>query len=332
MTTDNGGAPRVPILSSVDNAWLAVGLKIVGERVPQLRSRTRAIYDAMDFGFYYRPEVNRILFHYAPDTGAAPCCYDTIVSESRIAYYVGVAKGDLPSKVFYGPVRTFPETCAGSFQETRPEGFTRTYEGQSVYEGTYPTATGRLVPSWGGSMFEALMPTLFVPEEEWGPASWRVNHPNTVDAQIDHGINVAGYGAWGFSPSADTDRRLRDLRRRRRRHGPERERVQPRPHAGRPRLGRPGLPGRPAVPDPPQSAYTNGVVTPHATFLGLRWRPREALASLAKLERDYGAFTKWGFYDAVNVGHGEDEGTELGLVPLARPGDDHGRARQRARP
>ena len=28
-----------------------------------------------------------------------------------------------------------------------------------------------------------------------------MNHPLTVDAQIDHGLNVAGYGAWGFSPS-----------------------------------------------------------------------------------------------------------------------------------
>ncbi len=304
--------------------------KIVGERVPQLRSRTRAIYDAMDFGFYYRPEVNRILFHYAPDTGAAPCCYDTIVSESRIAYYVGVAKGDLPSKVFYGPVRTFPETCAGSFQETRPEGFTRTYEGQSVYEGTYPTATGRLVPSWGGSMFEALMPTLFVPEEEWGPASWRVNHPNTVDAQIDHGINVAGYGAWGFSPSADTDRRLRDLRRRRRRHGPERERVQPRPHAGRPRL----TTGLPAARRARPAAERLHERRRHAA----RHVPRPALAPArgARLAREARArlrrVHKWGFYDAVNVGHGEDEGRPLGLVPLARPGDDHGRARQRARP
>ena len=35
-----------------------------------------------------------------------------------------------------GRVRTFPETCAGSFQETRPEGFTRTYGGRSVFEGS----------------------------------------------------------------------------------------------------------------------------------------------------------------------------------------------------
>jgi hypothetical protein len=87
-----------PILSSVDNGWLAVGLRIVATSVPELASRANAIYDTMDFGFYYRPEVNRILFHYVPDTGEAPCCYDTYVSESRIATYIGIAKGEIPAR------------------------------------------------------------------------------------------------------------------------------------------------------------------------------------------------------------------------------------------
>jgi len=77
------GAPLTPILSSVDNGWLATGLHLVARGVPELAVRAGALFDSMDFGFYYRPQVNRILFSYAPDTGAAPCCYDTIVSESR---------------------------------------------------------------------------------------------------------------------------------------------------------------------------------------------------------------------------------------------------------
>src|SRR3954451_10829214 len=76
------GEPLTPILSSVDNGWLATALKTVKSSVPELASRAGALYDSMDFGFYYRPDVNRILFHYAPDTGDAPCCYDTVVSES----------------------------------------------------------------------------------------------------------------------------------------------------------------------------------------------------------------------------------------------------------
>jgi hypothetical protein len=79
------GEPLTPILSSVDNGWLATALHLVRIRVPELSERAEALFVRMNFGFYYQPEVNRILFHYAPSTGAAPCCYDTIVSESRIA-------------------------------------------------------------------------------------------------------------------------------------------------------------------------------------------------------------------------------------------------------
>ena len=68
------GAPLTPILSSVDNGWLATALHLVRHSLPELSERAGALFDAMDFGFYYRPEVNRILFSYAPSTGAAPCC------------------------------------------------------------------------------------------------------------------------------------------------------------------------------------------------------------------------------------------------------------------
>jgi hypothetical protein len=297
------GEPLTPILSSVDNGWLATGLEIVRNSVPELSSRSGALYDSMDFGFYYRPEVNRILFHYAPSTGAAPCCYDTIVSESRIASYIGIAKGEIPSREYFGTWRTFPDTCDWSWQETRPVGYHRTYYGVGVFEGAYEYNGWRIVPGWGGSMFEALMPTLFVPEEQWAPNSWGLNHPLTVRAQIHHGLEEAQYGYWGFSPAnvpeggyaaygvdgvgmdpngypSNNDRTLVD-------HGFS------------------GCPGREPKPDPAPAEYTNGVVTPHAAFLALRYAPDKALKNLIKLERDFdGFYTKWGFHDSVNVDTG----------------------------
>src|SRR3954452_14832113 len=42
------GSAVTPILSSVDNGWLAVGLKIVADSVPQVSRQARALYDAMD--------------------------------------------------------------------------------------------------------------------------------------------------------------------------------------------------------------------------------------------------------------------------------------------
>jgi Protein of unknown function (DUF3131) len=195
------GAPLTPILSSVDNGWLAVGLRLVQRRVPELAARADALFDSMSFGFHYRPAVNRIAFYYAPSTGESPCCYDTVVSESRIASYIGIAKGELPPKEYYGTWRSFPDTCDWSWQETRPIGVNRTYFGVNVFEGAYPYNGTRVTPSWGGSMFEALMPALFVPEERWAPRSWGINHPLTVKAQIYHGLHEARYGYWGFSPS-----------------------------------------------------------------------------------------------------------------------------------
>jgi hypothetical protein len=170
-----------------------------------------------------------------------------------------------------------------------------------VFEGAYPYAGTRLVPSWGGSMFEALMPALFVPEEKWAPMSWGRNHPLTVNAQIYHGMTEAGYGYWGFSPAnkpegdygawgvdgagmdpngmpSNEDNTLVD-------HG----------------YNAPGC-VRPAQPDPPPSAYTNGVVTPHAAFLALRFAPAAARADIARLASNFpGLFGKWGFRDSVNV-------------------------------
>jgi hypothetical protein len=76
----------------------------------------------------------------------------------------------------------------------QPVGVTRTYLGIDVYEGAYTYRGKRIVPGWGGSMFEELMPNVFVPEEVWGPRSWGRNHPLHVRAQIEHGMVEAGYG------------------------------------------------------------------------------------------------------------------------------------------
>jgi hypothetical protein len=130
-----------------------------------------------------------------------------------------------------------------------------------------------------------------------------------VDAQIHPGLKEAGYGYWGFSPSnipeggydaygvdgigsnpdgyySNEDRTLVD----------------------------PGFPGcRDPKPDPPPSAYTNGVVTPHAAALALRYRPEAAVADLRKLERDFPVYTPLGFLDSVNVDSGVASSSYLSL-------------------
>ena len=153
------------------------------------------------------------------------------------------------------------------------------------------------------------MPPLFVPEERWGPGSWAANHPLTVDAQIDHGLNVAGNDTWGFSPSANTLGGYSEF-------GVDAIGMNA---GGYPSnldgtlvdRGYGGCPGRAPLPDPPPGAYTDDIVTPHAAALALRYRAREARAALAALEDE--AWTPLGFYDAVNVDTGEPEHSYLSL-------------------
>ncbi len=296
-----------PILSSVDNGWLATGLYIVANSVPEVAADALAIFESMDFGFYYQADVNRILFHYQPDNGSAPCCYDTIVSESRIATYIGIFKGEIPSKAYFGQWRTFPDTCDWSWQETKPLGFNATYLGVNVFEGAYPYENFLVVPGWGGSMFEALMPALFVPEEKWAPTSWAVNHPLTVTAQMHHGLVEAEYGYWGFSPANVPEGGYTE-------YGVDALGLNPQGYKSNNNgtyVDR-GFAGcRDGAPDP--TTYPNGVVTPHAAFLALRWAPDMALDNLANLRDDFdGMYGEWGFRDTVNVDTGFVSGTNAG--------------------
>src|SRR3954451_17265071 len=128
----NGAKIEPPIvdknwLSSVDNGWLAVGLKVVANSVPKLRRQAQALYDGMDFGVYYVPEVGRVRFHITPgDPAASPCCYDTVVSESRIVDYLGIANGQLPPSAYFHRWRTFPDSCDYAWTEAKGIGVTKT--------------------------------------------------------------------------------------------------------------------------------------------------------------------------------------------------------------
>ena len=148
------------------------------------------------------------------------------------------------------------------------------------------------------------MPTCSCPRTAGRPGSWGVNHPLTVRAQIHHGLREAGYGYWGFSPANVPEGGYAV-------YGVDAIGMDPDGYPSNKDStlvdrGFAGCPGRPAMPDPPPSAYTNGVVTPHAAFLALRYAPREALANLRRLERDFpGLYGRWGFRDSVNVDTGD---------------------------
>ena len=211
-----------PFLSSVDNGWLATGLKIVIDQVPSLAKQAHRVLDPMDFGYYYNPAENQIRGGFwvedpTPKPGEGARCRATTAAATTSTTPATTTARSTPSR---GWPATWASRTSRSRRSTtsapsarsrartatragpsRPVGHYETYLGQRVFEGAYQYRGMKMIPTWGGSMFEALMVPLFVPEEKWGTKSWALTHPTYVRAQIEHGMDEAKYGYWGFSPS-----------------------------------------------------------------------------------------------------------------------------------
>ena len=341
--------PVVPFASSVDNGWLASGLLMVANAVPELHDRARELAESMNFSCYYDPNAKgpdgggliRGGFWLTPQGGSVPgdYCemgeqvqytghhYGAFNTEPRIASYIGIALGQIPPVHYFGGWRTFPDTCDWSWPETKPIGVWRTYLGIDVFEGAYPYDDQLIVPTWGGSMFEALMVPLVVPEEEWGPASWAVTHPLYVESQVEFGLDEADYGYWGFSPSSNPAGGYRE-------YGVDAIGMEPNGYTAdveRRTLVDGGW-DDPECFRPPSaiSDYGQGVVTPHAAFLALDFAREEALDNLANLADDFdGLYGRGGFKDAVNVATGQvadrylalDQGMVIAAIANELTGD-----------
>jgi hypothetical protein len=242
-----------------------------------------------------------------------------------MASYLGIASGQIPQRHYFGTFRTFHnDNCDYAWTEQRAVGEWKEYLGVRVFEGAYKYAGRRLIPTWGGSMFEALMVPLFVPEEQWGAKSWALTHPTYVRAQIEHGMDEAKYGYWGFSPSNNPAGGYRE-------YGVDPIGMEPNGYASdqeRTFVDYGYGDCRPAQKEP--SKYGQGVVTPHASFLAYRFAPKAALQNLANLREDFGAYGPGGFYDAINVTTGEmserylslDQGMVMAALGNALAGDD----------
>ncbi|WP_181767451.1 glucoamylase family protein [Streptomyces albidus (ex Kaewkla and Franco 2022)] len=299
------GDPVRPFLSSVDNAWLVTGLRIAAEADPSLRPRVKKLLSTADWGFYYTPfdpadpAKNPGQIHggyWTDDDTFTGHWYGALNTEPRMASYLGIADGSLPSEHYWHTFRTMvPE----NEQEQIPEGEYVTVDGVKVWRGHYTYRGRKLIPSWGGSMFEALMVPLFVPEGEWSPKAWGVTHKRYIRSHIEHGLEEEKYGYWGFSPANI-------------------------PSGGYSEYG------VDAIGMTTEGYNSKGVVTPHASFLAMQFEPGASVANLLKIARDFGAYHDGlGFRDSVDVREGTvsdfmlalDQGmVAAGLAQVLRPG------------
>lgn len=280
------GRPLTPFASSVDNGWLGAALLLVGQAEPALARQAQGLTASMRWDVFCDPKAgpaglirNGFWLEQPPDRPSV-CAdhsgqglelayqanhYDTFVSETRIVTHLGILTGTIAPRQYFSARRDALE-----------------YRGM------------RIVPGWGGSMFEELMPDLLLPEAEWAPLSWGRNHRLHVRAQREHGLDETGYGYWGFSPSSVPPDGYREF-------GVDALGLDPagyRSDIGTPADGQ---------------AWADGVVTPHAAFLAMMYEPAAAFDTLARLVHDFDAVGAGGFVDAIAVRSGTVAARHLSL-------------------
>ncbi len=230
----------------VDDATMSLeGVRSLRQQLASLSEKCRDIAFSMDFRFLYNRNRSLLSIGFqATDRRLDDSCYDLLASEARLASFFAIAKGDVPTEHWFRlgrrvvPVR----------------------------------ALGALL-SWSGSMFEYLMPTLVMQEEQGGI----LNQSNrlSIRRQIDF-ARVRGI-PWGVSESAFNAR--------------DKEMTYQYMVFGVPSLGM------------KRGLADDLVIAPYATLLASQYVPGASVRNLDRLA-EIGALGEYGYYDAVDFTKG----------------------------
>ncbi|HTU17645.1 MAG TPA: glucoamylase family protein, partial [Gemmataceae bacterium] len=211
------------------------------ERCRELATRAEKLAAAMDFRFLYKPDRHLFAIGYNAAQGQLDsACYDLLASEARLSSFLAIACGDVPRRHWF-------------------------HLGRAVVR-----AAGQpCLVSWGGTMFEYLMPQIFLRRYE--DTLLQESCEASVAEQIAYGRQRRT--PWGMSESAFSsqyasfDYQYQTF--------------------GVPTLGlKRGL-------------AQDLVVAPYATALAAIIRPHDALRNFRHLAAE-GALGKYGYYEAVD--------------------------------
>lgn len=259
-------------VSLVDSGWLDAGIYVVKNAFPEaLKEQCERMLSGHSFKFFY-DEVEQQMSHgfYAHLKVHSDYQYGSFYTEPRAVSYIAIGRGDVPQEHWFRLIRTFPEEYGWQTQ-TPMNRELKTTLGYAYYGGYYEWKGMQYVPSWGGSMFEAIMPTLIIDEAKYAPQGLGLNDKRHVEIQIRYALEELKYPVWGMSPASVPEGGYSEFG------------VKP--------LGAKG--------------YKEGVVTPHAAVLGLEFAPQETIQNLRELTRRYPIYGEYGFYDAVTVATGK---------------------------
>jgi len=255
-------------ISLVDSGWLTSGLIVVRSAFPEeFNERCTKLIDQRDFSFFYDPIEGHMRHgYYANIDSYSEYHYGIFYSEPRAISYLAIGKGDVPAEHWFMLQRTFPG--AFTWQTQTPKNQTaKEYMGYKTVGGYYTYEDYKFVPSWGGSLFEALMPTVILNEKELAPKSLGLNNKVHAELHAKIATEKLKYPVWGLSPCTV-------------------------PAGGYSEYG---------IKELGIKGYKAGVVTPHVTFLALQFTPEAAIKNLKALLKNYNIYGEYGFYDAVDM-------------------------------
>lgn len=263
--------PTSTFISSVDNAWLAAGLVIVRSAFrKELYPKASTFLNRMDFDFFYDPGVGQMSLGY--DTAKKELLnfhYSLLVSEARIISMIAIGKHDVSREHWFQIFRTPP--AGWKWQTQSPKEKDRKLQSYDVHTGFYTYHKRRFVPSWGGSLFEFLMPTIVVPEKLWSPEALGLNNQISSEIHRDYALRERKYPVWGISPCSVA-------------------------------RGKAAIYGEFGIKALGVKGYNDaGVITPHVSFLALDSIPEDAIKNIRELLRRYDIYGEYGPYDSVQV-------------------------------
>ncbi len=279
-------------VSSVDNGWLAIAMVVIRQAFPgEIARRATVLLKRFHFQEFLDPDNNQLVIGYDLDRESlAPYHYGMLVTEARAMSLCGIGKGDLPKEHWWYLYRTAPE--AWEWQTQKPQGKMVEHDKVSYFQGYYKDGKQKFVPSWGGSLFEFLMPTMVIQEVKFAPRGLGMNDKIATELHRDYALREKKYPVWGISPAAIADGRGWQ-------YG----------EYGIKKLGARGYQDR-------------GVITPHVSFLALETLPRNALQNIRELLK-FSIYGEYGFYDSISFPGGKvnlqylalDQG--MVLIPIA---------------